>query len=231
VSDGGRRRRIVVVEDDPRLGPTVVAALVRAGWDAVLASDGEAALEEVERVPPDAIVLDLMLPGRSGHELLEAWRDRLSVPVIVLSARTDLPARLGSFTRGAVDYVAKPFFVEELVARLRLRLDDPAPRASRQVELGDVVVDLDARLAHLHGDDLGLTAVEFNVLAALVDRPGRAMSRQQLAEAALPLEGSRLDRAVDSHISRIRRKLGDHAAPIETVFGVGYRFRPAAATS
>ena len=218
--------RVLVVEDDPRLGPSLVAALIREGFDAALAADGNAALDAVADQEPDAIVLDLMLPGRSGHELLEAWRDRLSVPVFVLSARTDLEARLGSFDRGAVDYVAKPFYVEELVARLRLRLEPDRRRPQRTVAVGTASVDLDGRVVRRADQDLRFTAVEFNVLAYLVVRPGRAVPRATLVDGALPIDGERSDRTLDSHISRIRRKLGPDGAAIRTVFGVGYRFDP-----
>lgn len=224
MSEGARR--VLVVEDDPALGPSLAASLQRHGYDAVLAADGPRALDEVAREVPDAIVLDLMLPGLDGHALLERWAGRLSVPIVVLSARSDLDARLGSFARGAVDFVPKPFFVEELVARLRLRLDDPAPRTSRQVAWADVVLDLDARVVCRGATELELTAVEFNVLAALAERPGRPVSRATLVEVALPLDGDRLPRTVDSHVSRVRRKLGDPAAAaLQTVFGVGYRLR------
>ena len=218
------RRRVLVVEDDPALGPSVVAALYRQGYDAVLAADGERALAEVAAAPPDAVVLDLMLPGLDGHALLERWAGRLSVPIVVLSARSDLDARLGSFALGAVDFVPKPFFVEELVARLRLRLDDPTPRTSRLVQWGDVALDLDQRLVRRDGQVVDLTPIEVNVLACLAERPGRPVSRQTIAEVALPLDGDRLPRTVDTHISRVRKKLGPPGADaLQTVFGVGYR--------
>jgi len=218
------KRRVLVVEDDPELGPSLVSALLRHGYDAVLASDGHRALDESHREPPDAVVLDLMLPGIDGHGLLEQWAGRMSVPILVLSARSDLDARLGSFARGAVDFVPKPFFVDELVARLRLRLDDPAPRESRTLSWADVVLDLDQRLVRRGGEVVTMTPIEVNVLACLAERRGRPVSRQAIADVALPLDGDRLPRTVDTHISRIRKKLGrDAAKQLHTVFGVGYR--------
>ncbi len=217
------RERILVVEDDPGIGPRLVAGLIQHGYDAVLAADGPTgrALALEDRF--DLVVLDLMLPGEDGFALLEAWRGRTSVPVVVLTARTGLDDRLRSFDLGAVDYLPKPFFLEELLVRIRTRLGRrPAPER-RSVPLGTCLVDLDARAVTRDGADLGLTAHEFNVLAALVEAPGRAFTRAQLAERALPHGGERLDRTVDTHVSRVRRKLGADADALKTVFGVGYR--------
>jgi DNA-binding response OmpR family regulator len=147
---------------------------------------------------------------------------RVSTPVVVLSARTELQARLESFRLGAVDYVAKPFFLEELVARIRARLALRETGPRRLVQVGATEVDLDARRATRDGDDLGLTAHEFNLLAWLAARPGRAVTRQELAENALDSSGV-TDRTVDSHVSRIRQKLGDDGKRIATVWGIGYR--------
>ena len=172
----------------------------------------------------DLVLLDLMLPERTGFEVLESMRTRVSVPVIVLSALTDLPARLRSFEAGAIDFVPKPFFMEELVARIRSRMDVRLATPRRELPLADVVLDLDARLVRRDGADLGLTGYEFNVLAFLRERAGRAQTRTQIADSALSEDGECTDRTVDSHISRIRKKLGPAAgARIQTVWGIGYR--------
>jgi two-component system OmpR family response regulator len=185
---------------------------------------GDEGLERILNEPFDLVLLDLMLPGRSGFEVLDAIRTRVTVPVIVLSALTDLSARLKSFDAGAVDFVPKPFFMEELVARIRSRLDLGRTEARREVSLADVVVDLDARVVRRDGVDLGLTGYEFNVLALLCQRAGRAQTRAQIAEQALSEDGDCSDRTIDSHISRIRKKLGPKAGPrIKTVWGIGYR--------
>jgi DNA-binding response OmpR family regulator len=142
----------------------------------------------------------------------------------VLSALTDLPARLKSFETGAVDFVPKPFFMEELVARIRSRLDLGQAEERRELTLEDVVLDLDARVVRRNGEDLGLTGYEFNVLALLCQRAGRAQTRAQIADHALSEDGDCSDRTVDSHISRIRKKLGPEAGGrIRTVWGIGYR--------
>lgn len=220
--------RILIVEDDPAIGPRIVAGFIREGFDAVLAADGPSGREELLAGGFDLCVLDLMLPGADGYALLEAWRDRCSVPVIVLTARTGLPDRLRSFEEGACDFLPKPFFMEELQARVRARLGlDSAPTPSRTVTVGPCVLDLDARRVTCDGQDRNLTAHEVNLLAVLVSHPGRAFTRVQLAARALPDEGMRQDRTVDSHISHLRRKLGREAAAcIRTVRSVGYRFDP-----
>ena len=218
------RDRILVVEDDPRIGPQLVAGLLKHGYDAVLAADGPSGRSLLLDEPFDLVVLDLMLPGADGFQLLEAWRSRSSVPVVVLTARTGLEDRLRSFELGAVDWLPKPFFLEELLVRIRTRLGRTAVVARRTAALADCLVDLDARAVRREEQELPLTAHEFNVLAVLVEHPGRAFTRAQLAERALPEDGDRRDRTVDSHVSRIRRKLGPAAAErLRTVFGVGYR--------
>ncbi|MEM1348379.1 MAG: response regulator transcription factor, partial [Myxococcota bacterium] len=211
-------------EDDVGVVQGLVRGLKRAGFRTSLAMVGDQALERILRETFDLVLLDLMLPERSGFEILDAIQTRVSTPVIVLSARTDLPARLQSFERGAVDFVPKPFFMEELIARIRSRLHLAGAEARRELPLADVVLDLDARVVRRDGDDLNLTGYEFNVLAFLRQRAGRAQTRAQIAEHALSEDGDCNDRTVDSHISRIRKKLGpDAGAQLRTVWGIGYR--------
>ena len=217
--------QILVIEDDASVAAGLVTGLKTAGYEVDLASDGARGVEMALSKSFDLIILDLMLPERDGLDLLEAWRDRLSTPVVVLSARTDLEARLKSFSLGAVDYLPKPFWMEELVARIRSRLRIREDEPHRVISWASVKVDLDARTVSVGESDVELTSHEFNILAFLVERPGRAVSRRQLAENALPESGARYDRTVDSHLSRIRSKLGaDCAAAIRTVWGVGYKF-------
>lgn len=217
------RPHILIVEDDLSVVQGLLRGLRKAGFTTSLAMDGAEGLTRVLREPFDLVLLDLMLPVRSGLDILEAVSSRTSVPIIVLTARTDLPARLRSFENGAIDFVPKPFFMEELIARIRARLALTAPAPSHRLALADVVIDLGARRALRGDEDLGLTAHEFNILAFLRERAGRTVTRAQLADHALPEEGSRSDRTVDSHVSRIRRKLGQPAsARIRTVWGIGY---------
>ena len=215
---------ILIVEDDAGVVGGLVRGLGRAGFRTSLAMAGDQGLELILKEQFDLVLLDLMLPERTGFEVLEAIRTRVSVPVIVLSALTDLPARLKSFETGAVDFVPKPFFMEELVARIRSRLDLGQAEERKELTLEDVVLDLDARVVRRGGEDLGLTGYEFNVLALLCQRAGRAQTRAQIADHALSEDGDCSDRTVDSHISRIRKKLGPEAGGrIRTVWGIGYR--------
>ena len=217
--------RILVVEDDPRIGPRVAAGLQRAGYDATLVTTGPDARAAMARERFALVVLDLMLPGEDGFSLLEAWQGRSSVPVVVLTARVGLDDRLRSFQLGAMDWLPKPFFLEELVARVRARLGQSAPvPEARTVAVGSCVLDLDGRTLRRGQVDLGLTAHELNLLAVLAGHPGRAFTLDQLADKALPADGNRAARTVDSHIARVRKKLGADGGRIRTVFGVGYRF-------
>lgn len=220
------RPRILVVEDDYAVVEGLLRGLRREGFDTVLAMDGAAGAKEAIRPDVDLVLLDLMLPERDGWSILEAMHDRVSTPVIVVSARTELDARLRSFRLGAIDFVPKPFFLEELVARIRSRLAIREDTPRRTLPVGGVALDVEARRATRDGVDLGFTAHEFNLLLVLAEHPNRAISRQQLAERALPEEGERLDRTVDSHLSRVRKKLGPDGHLIQTAWGIGYRFEP-----
>ena len=217
--------RLLVVEDDVQVVQGLVSGLTRAGFDVTVAMDGEEA-SRLALQPFDAVVLDLMLPVRTGFEVLDAMSGRVSTPVIVLSARTELDARLKSFRLGAVDFVPKPFWIEELVVRLRSRLALREETPSRTLTVGATILDIDRRTAAREGADLGLTPHEFNLLAWLAVRPRRAVTRRQLAEHTLTEELGATDRTVDTHVSRVRKKLGPDGATIATVWGIGYRYDP-----
>ncbi|TNE91684.1 MAG: response regulator transcription factor [Deltaproteobacteria bacterium] len=220
--------RILVVEDDPAIGPQLVAGLLREGFDASLAADGPTGRALATSESFDLVVLDLMLPGEDGFSLLEAWRFRAAFPIIVLTARTGLDDRLQSFQLGASDWLPKPFFLEELVARIRARLGlGMAVERRRVVTVADCEVDLDGRLVCRAGEDIELTAAEFAVLELLVDQPSRAFTRAQIAARALPDGGDRVERTVDTYVYRLRRKLGPtFAKQLRTIVGVGYRLDP-----
>jgi two-component system OmpR family response regulator len=219
------RSRVLVVEDDPGVAGGIVRGLRSAGFDVELATDGLSGTKKALERTFDAIVLDLMLPEQSGFEVLTQLQGRESVPVIVLTARSELPDRLRCFSLGAADFVAKPFWIQELVVRLHARLRMGPDTKNRIITFANASLDLDSRIVTVDGADVGLTRHEFDVFAHLVERRGRAISRDQLAEYALtPLE-QRDPRTIDSHIARIRRKLGTAVgAYIVTVWGIGYRF-------
>lgn len=219
--------RVVVVEDDPGVAAGLVRGLKLAGFEVELATDGTTGARLALTEGVDAVLLDLMLPQRSGFEVLELLRGRAAAPpVIVLSARTELGDRLRAFELGAVDYVPKPFWIEEVVARIRAHLPTGERRQpSRIVAWAGAALNLDARSVTVDGEPVALTRFELDLLAYLVQRPGRAIPRAQLASHALGPLDERTDRTVDSHLARIRKKLGPGAAAaISTVWGIGYRF-------
>lgn len=223
--DALRPIRILVVEDDPPTAAALVQTLRRAGYEPELAASGAIGCEKGLQGGYDLAVLDLGLPDLGGFEVLEAWRGRTSIPTIVLTANTALAARTGSFERGAIDWVAKPFFAEELLARIRARLASKPPDERALLAWADVVLDPQARTVRRAGAPIALTPSEFNLLLHLVERAGRSITRRQLAHVALTHDTDPSERTVDSHIARVRRKLGEAAgAAIATVWGVGYRF-------
>ena len=216
--------RILLIEDDPGITESTVLGLRRAGFHVDHAADGTTGLALANRGDHALVVLDLNLPGPSGYTILEAVRQRSQVPVIVITARTGLDPRIRSFALGADDLLPKPFWVEELVVRVQRRL--AAAEAVNRVCWDGVVVDLTAREVHVDGSIVGLTPSELDLLVALVTRPRRALTRAQLLELALPEDSDALERTVDSHLARVRRKLGPAGRAIQTVFRVGYRFAP-----
>jgi DNA-binding response OmpR family regulator len=214
--------RILLVEDDLALGQQVVETLSRAGFDPHWVQDGDAA----RQLDPDAyrvIVLDLMLPGTYGMDLLKRFRVKSEVPVLILSARDDTADKIRGLELGADDYVTKPFFPEELIARIKACLRRPNLVSTKLITVGPIRVDLERReVSHGQGV-LSLTPVEFEIISLLARRKGSAVTRDALVDAALDPahEGSR--RTLDVHISRLRSKLGEHATRLETVWGIGYR--------
>lgn len=219
--------RILVVEDDTNLAQSMVQGLREAGFALALCNDGDAASRRMQQEPFDLVILDLMLPGKSGEILLEEWHSRYKVPVIVLTARTELSDRLRCFALGAADYLPKPFWMEELLARIRTRLHLQQEKPSRLIQWADISVNLDARVVHRGSHEIVMTRSEFNVLVYLLERQGRAVSRTQIADNALTVGDVRSPRTVDGYIARLRTKLGDLAGNcLETVWGIGYRFQP-----
>lgn len=216
--------RILLVEDDEALGAQIVEHLEGAGFELTWVRDGDDALRE----DPEAfvlVVLDLMLPGTYGLDVLKRYRAESDVPVVILSAREDTSDKVRGLSLGADDYLTKPFWPEELVARVRARLRRPLLSRGDVIELGPLRVDLGAREVRLGGAVVELTRVEHDILAALVKRPGMALTRAALVEAALDPDRQGNERTLDVHVSRLRKKLGEAGALIETVWGIGYRFR------
>jgi DNA-binding response OmpR family regulator len=218
--------RVLVVEDEATVAATLVQGMRAEGFAVYLATRGEEGLRLAFADPPDAIVLDLGLPDRSGFEVLEQIHGRCTAPVLVLTGRVELEDRLRCFALGAADYVAKPFYFEELVARIRSRLRAREGVTPRVVSWADVVVNLDARTVQVGDAPVALTRSELDILAYLLERPGLVASRSILAKRTALSLGEPDVRTVDVHVARVRKKLGAAASAIVTVWGIGYRFDP-----
>jgi DNA-binding response OmpR family regulator len=214
--------RILLVEDDVALGRQVVRWISQAGFETHWVQDGDDARD----LRPDdyrLIVLDLMLPGTYGMDLLKRYRASSEVPVLILSARDDTADKIRGLQLGADDYVTKPFFPEELLARIQACLRRPNLSNGERLVAGPIVVDLERREAVASSGPLSLTPVELEILSTLARRKGAAVTRDALVEAALDPAQDSSRRTLDVHISRLRSKLGDDAAQLETVWGIGYR--------
>ncbi|RJS21897.1 DNA-binding response regulator [Corallococcus sp. H22C18031201] len=215
-------RPILVVEDDAQLGAQVVEHLHRAGFQTEWWREGRR-WPVGEPAPWELVILDLMLPGTYGLDLLKDLRAGSDVPVLILSARADAGDRVRALRLGADDYLTKPFWPDELIERVRARLRRPVlQREGEQVRVGPVKLDPVARTVEVDDVPVELTRVEFELLAALARRAGSAVSRRWLVEHALDPEREGTERTLDVHVSRLRKKLG-HERLIETVWGIGYR--------
>lgn len=215
-------QRILVVEDDAELGAQIVRTLQGEGYTVTWRQDGTAARAE----DPEGyalVILDLMLPGTYGLDVLKAIRSRSDVPVLILTARDHPADKVRGLSLGADDYVTKPFWPEELVARVQARLRRPVMTREDRVAFGDLRVDFGARLVEVGASPVELTRVEFDLLAALARRPGQALTRQALVDKVLDPERMGTERTLDVHVSRLRKKLGGEGRRIATVWGIGYR--------
>ncbi len=225
--------QILVVDDEPDISALVAYHLARESYRVRTAADGVEALRAVEAEPPDLVVLDLMLPGMSGLEVLRELRRRpesQEIPVILLTARREEQDRIAGLRLGADDYVPKPFSPQELVLRVqavlrRVRQTPPPAPGGKVVRAGPFVVDVGAARAEVNGRELELTPTEYRLLLTLMERRGRVQSRRQLLEAVWEVTARITTRTVDMHVQRLRAKLGEGADWIETVRGFGYRFR------
>jgi len=221
--------RILVVDDEPDILELVRLALVEAGFAVETAASGAAALAALRRAPPALVVLDLMLPDVSGTELCRMIRARpewAGVLVLMLTAKGDEVDRIVGFELGADDYVTKPFSPRELVLRVRALLRRRASPSGEPgvLERDGVRVDLERHRCFVDGREVGLTAKEFQLLATLIRRPGRVLTREQLLDEIWGSDITVTLRTIDTHLKRLREKLGRGADRIETVRGVGYRF-------
>ena len=221
-------KKILVIDDEPKIVEICRDYLRAAGFDVVTASDGPQGLAAARREKPDLVVLDLMMPGMDGLDVCRALRREGDTPIIMLTARVEESDKLVGLELGADDYITKPFSPRELAARVRVVLrragGDPT---SEVIRAGDVTLDRARYEAQLPEKTISLTPTEFEIFATLASQPGRIFSRAQLLIAARGVAFESYERAIDSHIRNLRRKLESDDGRqryIVTVHGVGYKF-------
>jgi DNA-binding response OmpR family regulator len=230
-ADNEAMATVLVVDDEPIVRDVVVRYLERAGFDTVEADDGDRARELLSESTPDLVLLDIMLPGTDGLELARWIRGRSAVPVILLTARGAEEDRIVGLDLGADDYVTKPFSPRELVSRVRavLRRADAPSAPSERITFGDLVLDAEKREVHRGGEELRLTAKEFDLLWFLATHPRKVFSRDELMRRIWGYEAAFDTGTVTVHIRRLREKIEDNPSEprfLQTVWGVGYRFVP-----
>jgi len=222
-------KTILVVDDEPSIAQIATDYLRHGGFGVVTASNGADALALARAQRPDLIVLDLGLPRMDGIEVAKTLRREGDIPIIMLTARIEESDRLAGLELGADDYVTKPFSPRELVARVRsvLRRVDPGAGGGDLLRRGDLVIDNTRMQVSRDGTPVDLTPTEFHLVAALARKPGRIFTRAQLLDAVRGDDAEAFDRAIDTHIKNIRRKIEPDARQpryILTVYGMGYKF-------
>lgn len=217
--------RVLLVEDDELLGDGLCQGLMQEGYAVDWLKDGRSAAAAMESDHFDVVVLDLMLPSRSGIDVLVAWRRQgITVPVLILTALDSVDEKIQGLDYGADDYLVKPVDMGELLARLRALVRRVSGRGSNQVECGPVELDFATHCVSVHGQPLRLSRHEFAILEALLERPGHAVSRDHLESRLYGWSDGPESNSLEVHIHRLRSKLGEGL--IETVRGLGYRFAP-----
>jgi two-component system phosphate regulon response regulator PhoB len=223
-------RTILVIDDEPELVKLLDYNLSKAGYLVISAKDGEAGLAAARKHAPDAIILDIMMPGLDGWEVCKRLRQdpaTAAMPLLMLTAKGEEGDRVLGLELGADDYLTKPFGVRELVARVKalLRRLEAASASPEVLKTGKLVIDSSRRTVSAAGKPVALTATEFNLLKALAAKEGRVISREDLLSLARGDDVAVMDRTVDVHVAALRKKLGKHGEMIETVRGVGYRLK------
>ena len=229
--------KILIVEDDPDIAEMISYNLGKEGYSIVLTDNGEDAVARAQKEHPAIIILDLMLPGMDGMEVCRTLKqadETRHMPIIMLSARSQETDKVVGLELGADDYVTKPFSPRELIARIRAVLRRGSTHniggtvdTGQVVRSGEVEIDSLRHRVTVSGTEVALTSTEFKLLEFLAQRPGKAITRQQILDSVFGYSSDVYDRTVDTHIKTLRKKLGQAKGCIETVRGVGYRFREA----
>jgi len=222
--------KIMIVDDESDILTLLEYNLRQAGYKVHSAKDGPEALDMAERERPDLILLDIMLPSMEGTEVCRRLKgdERTSkIPVIMLTAKGEEVDRIVGLELGAEDYITKPFSPRELVLRVKavLKRSQPVPDEVKLFTIGDMLIDISSREVTVNSRVIALTATEFKLLAALAEGRGRTIARDTLLDKVWGSECYLTDRTVDTHIRRIRKKLGEQSSCLETVRGFGYRMR------
>ena len=222
-------QKIYIVEDEPDIRETLKYNFSNEGFQVFTAPDGEEALSNIKKVLPDVLILDLMLPGLSGLDVCKSIRaddDIRDMSIIMLTAKGEEIDRVIGFELGADDYVTKPFSVRELILRVKVLLKKQSESLveNKLVTFGPIRIDLDAHELKINDKEIVLTALEFKLLQHLVKRKGRVQTREQLLGDVWGYSAEVTTRTVDTHIKRLREKLGNTSDYIQTIRGVGYRF-------
>ena len=226
------KRTVLVVEDDDSLQDVLSYNLSRKGYRVLQAINGDAALEMAREEKPDLIVLDIMLPGLDGLEVCRIVRREMATPILILTARDQELDKVGGLELGADDYMTKPFSIRELLARVgalirRREMDVGPPEEEKRISVGDLILNLEARTAHLFGKSVDLRPKEYDLLAFMASHPGRAYTRNELLDQVWGTEYFGDPRTVDVHVRWLREKIErEPGAPrhIITIRGTGYRF-------
>ena len=224
-------QRILVVDDEPDIVALVAYHLAKSGFRVATAANGDDALEQAKRELPSLIVLDLMLPGMSGFDVLESLRRNETtrdIAVLMLTARREEPDRLRGLSLGADDYLVKPFSPAELVLRVQaiLRRTGASPAHDATLQVGDIAINRSAHSVEVAGKPVDLTPTEYRLLILLAERRGRVQGRANLLQSVWDAAPDIQTRTVDMHVQRLRTKLGSAGDIIETVRGFGYRMKP-----
>ena len=221
--------RVLVVDDDPGIVKLVRTYLEQVGFEVAVAYDGKKAMQIARNDRPDLVILDLMLPEMDGWDVCRALRKESDVPIIMLTARVEESDKLIGLELGADDYVTKPFSPRELVARVRsvLRRVEGMPARPERFSRADITIDLSRHLVEVRGQPIDLTPTEFDLLATMMEDPGRAFTRSQLLESVQGYAYDGYERTIDVHIKNLRQKIEEEARNpqrIKTVYGIGYKF-------
>ena len=223
-------KTIMIVDDEKRLVSLVESYLAQEGYRVLSANDGKEALPIASHEKPDLIILDIMMPKMDGYDFMREHRKELDTPIILLTARVDDDERVIGLELGADDYITKPFRPRELVARVRavLRRAGKTEPQGKILQVADITLDRDTRLVTAAGRSVDLTPSEFDLLAALMTSPGRVYSRLDLLDVIQGVRYEGYERTIDTHIKNLRAKIEPEPRTpqyVETVYGVGYRFR------